>query len=299
MKLNKNQYYSSISSEDLDKYNWFNDPCDIGPTDTTKYVIMAREGLYGDGRNVWQISSGGFIVTDFRSDKQTTIIPRAFGPMEVLEKHCNDFRAFARRPLTELEKIFSNWVLAGCDISTIEQMGMGIAYPHHAGAKAGNNFLHLSSDEGIKLCGGNFANEKIVLTADADKQISDQRRKLKLEEREKAILGGGTAVVVSCKGMAKTRVPAGTLKEYGTFGEFILPDGTCYRRYSSGQGRSFGYGYEEKPFDVSRGLQKADFSQLDWDKYHVVEADESRDGVTQIFGCRHGAAQDLAELVHA
>jgi hypothetical protein len=94
---------------------------------------------------------------------------------------------------------------------------------------------------------------------------------------------GGTCVVISCKGMAKTEVPNGTLVGYGTHPNMILPDGTMLFKESYGSGRNFGYSYQ-------KGKDKVDLNTVDLSKYYVA-FNEKVGIVDQIFGARHGSAQ--------
>ena len=118
-------------------------------------------------------------------------------------------------------------------------------------------------------------------------EYNTHQRKIQKE----VIIHGGTATVVSCKGMGIVKVPGGSLKErYSRHSSVILPDGIILKPYSHGQGRGFGYSYNKSGEVVD--LEKIDFSQ-----WEIIEGNSNEKGtaINVLFGCRGGSADNFAD----
>lgn len=141
---------------------------------------------------------------------------------------------WAFSPLTPLQVEVREMIIAS---KSVEDVGLAIIPPPISGKHVGIAYVGLKEDVEVLEYTPNPREGAIPLT----KEMSDDYIKTAslalYKEMQEAIQKGGETIVISCKGLARTKVPFGTLvSRNGTFSHFILPDGTKMGHHRYGWG---------------------------------------------------------------
>jgi hypothetical protein len=260
------------------------------------YVLIARLRRAGfNGFNIMNAGHNLCLVSETSGSSEMPLkteivrgcVPAVAAMMMVEKKNdwWGDGYDFAVREKTNFEMIASAHIMCGsvseslqigeCDVVVRKSLINGFS-----GVCLRVNGYSPNGFDGSNILDGH----EIALLPDNQARIRDEVRTEMLRKWRAAIDGGGDAVVISAKGMAKTKVPAGTLIDY--WERLILPDGRVFEKQYSGQGREFSAYYGELS-------SKKNLDELDIFKYRLIEADSPMGDASRIFGCRHGEAQTI------